>query len=212
MQTNSSTDLTNDLNPESTLNFPNDNGKFKENLIDSYKDGLWNEVLFKEIDNIHQRLKTQTKKLKSLKNNQKKVVKDFKDDLDKQRFDSIEILAIFTSLFTFISVEFQIFRSFESWQAGASLSLILIGGLTLFIWMFNFFFGNKKTVWFIILSMLLMLSGIVFLGLSKLKYNGYQMIEVEKLRQDMEELKYNSNTLTCLKNSGYFKLKCFDKN
>jgi sugar/nucleoside kinase (ribokinase family) len=49
MQTNSSTDLTNDLNPESTLNFPNDNGKFKEKLIDSYKDGLWNEVLFKEI-------------------------------------------------------------------------------------------------------------------------------------------------------------------
>lgn len=46
---------------------------------------------------------------------------------------TIETLGVFVALFTFVAVEFQIFRSFSSWMAGASLSLLLLGALLIFI-------------------------------------------------------------------------------
>ncbi len=45
----------------------------------------------------------------------------------------ITILGVFVAIFSFISVEFQIFRSFSSWRAALALSLILLGSLLSFV-------------------------------------------------------------------------------
>lgn len=73
-----------------------------------------------------------------------------KDDLDKKIDDSkiriIETLGIFVALFTFISINFQVFKSYKNPVAISGLILILLGSLTTFITILDFLIinGSKK--------------------------------------------------------------------
>jgi heme/copper-type cytochrome/quinol oxidase subunit 4 len=57
---------------------------------------------------------------------------------------NIEILAIFVTLFTFISIDTQILRSGISFVSAVGFSLIILGALLFFIFSLNFFITNEK--------------------------------------------------------------------
>jgi len=59
--------------------------------------------------------------------------------LEDKQINIIETLAIFAALFTFVSIEFQIFHSQFSLRETAGLSLIIFGGLIFFISAIDFF-------------------------------------------------------------------------
>jgi uncharacterized membrane protein len=65
------------------------------------------------------------------------LVKESEDKLDKKIDDSrtktIETLGIFVALFTFVSLEFRAFTMFQSFSAISAITLIILGGLILFI-------------------------------------------------------------------------------
>lgn len=67
-----------------------------------------------------------------------------KDEI-KSSNRNIEILAVFVTLFTFISIETQILRSGISFITAVGFSLIILGGLLFFIFSLNFFIKNERT-------------------------------------------------------------------
>lgn len=71
--------------------------------------------------------------LKEQNKNGELTIKTLKEEISKSSFEVTQISAIFVSLFTFISVEFQIFKSEISVNSGISFTLILLGGLTMFL-------------------------------------------------------------------------------
>ena len=146
-------------------------------------------------------------------------------ELDEKIHDSnlkiIETLGIFVALFTFVSVEFQIFRSFSSWYAGASLSLILLGALTFFSLLILLLLQKKKPSYFrylLFFPMFCLVIGIVFLKYSVLSDSNYLLKEeVNKKFYSREELtsiindnERSKTILNCLRDAEYFKLKCFE--
>jgi len=71
------------------------------------------------------------------------LVKKEKDEI-KNSNRNIEILAIFVTLFTFISIETQILRSGISFITAVGFSLLILGGLLFFIFSLNFFIKNER--------------------------------------------------------------------
>lgn len=144
-------------------------------LIESYR---------KEIEEIKENLK-------SLKGEFAKNKGAVERDLERSRLDSLQILAIFVALFTFISVEFQIFRSSVLWQAAASFSLILLGALAFFasfLWLVssddkreNKGREDKKIWCLLIMSLVVILCGIAFLFVSRNAVSEQQEITAEKI-------------------------------
>lgn len=55
------------------------------------------------------------------------------DQLRGDKLQSIQILAVFVALFTFVSVEFQLFSTMQDSQAVLALTLILLGSLLFFV-------------------------------------------------------------------------------
>ncbi len=72
----------------------------------------------------------------------KKDSKDIKDELEHKiegsKLKVVETLGIFVALFTFISIEFQVFRSYENTIAISGLTLIILGSLTFFVIILDF--------------------------------------------------------------------------
>ncbi|MCK4891395.1 MAG: hypothetical protein KAS78_01885 [Candidatus Pacebacteria bacterium] len=71
------------------------------------------------------------------KTNTEKIIRETKDELrdkiDDSKLKTIETLGIFVALFTFVSIEFQVFRTLDNAQSVAGLTLILLGSLLTFI-------------------------------------------------------------------------------
>lgn len=89
-----------------------------------------------------------------------------KDDI-KSSNRNIEILAVFVTLFTFISIETQILRSGISFITAVGFSLLMLGGLLFFIFSLNFFIKNDRgwSDYFQYLFLLLISIGIIGAGL-----------------------------------------------
>jgi len=68
-----------------------------------------------------------------IKNNKETVEK-----IENKQIRTIETLAIFVALFTFISVEFQLFKYYQSPQAISGLTLIFLGSLLTFLTVLDF--------------------------------------------------------------------------
>lgn len=144
----------------------------------------------------------------------------FDDKIKDSNIKTIETLGIFVALFTFVSIEFQIFRSFSSWYAGASLSLIILGALTFFVLQLTTLLNEKriKYLWyFAIFSFICIVGGVLFLG-SSTKIDSDYILKTEisksfytrdELLQFVNDNKSNKEWLNCLRDAGYFKLKCF---
>jgi len=60
----------------------------------------------------------------------------------QQNNRNIEILAVFVTLFTFISIETQMLRSGISFLTAVGFSLLILGGLMMFLFTLRFFLEN----------------------------------------------------------------------
>ncbi len=60
------------------------------------------------------------------------------DKFDDKQISIIETLAIFIALFTFVSVDFQVFRIYQDPKAVAGLTLILLGSMLAFVTTLDF--------------------------------------------------------------------------
>lgn len=54
------------------------------------------------------------------------------ESFDRQKISVIESLSVFVALFTFVSIEFQLFRTATSWLIVTAFTLLFLGGLLLF--------------------------------------------------------------------------------
>lgn len=163
------------------------------------------------------KLKKQFKKdIEEIHDEFAKKVEKLENKTEDSKLSIIETLGIFVALFTFVSVEFQIFRSFTSWKSGASLSLIILGALLLFIVTMDLVLHKKMleklTLVILVLASISIIFGIVLFGKSTLNNPEYISLEAKDLNAKIELL---NSTLLDLKdkinqNSEEFRLfkKC----
>ncbi len=206
----------------SSMNDAEDGGKESANAV------INPEIVWKRIADIEKRLKKIFEKdieiiKEELKVGFNEVVKNEKKELEAKIDDSklkvIETLGIFVALFTFVSVEFQIFRSFSSWYAGASFSLIILGALTFFVLLIVDLLNKRKQKYFLLFFILPFFS--IAIGLVLWKYsiiidsnyilkeeinkNFYSKAEIDSVKEEFSSVIENNNknkeTLNCLKNS-----------
>lgn len=131
------------------------------------------------------------------------------DESSKLRTDNLSFLAIFTSLFTFISVEFQIFKNVGEFRPALAISLVLLGGLGMFIsvllWSINKAEKNSGNSYIISLLVSFVLIGLGFVSISifgsGLKTDTVARLESEfasttektsKLEKDISAIRDNS--------------------
>ena len=92
----------------------------------------------------------QEKYLESFKKEYKDDVaqktKDLEDKIENSKLSVIETLGMFIALFTFISVDFQVFKSYRDPMAISALTAILIGAIFLFIVVFDYFILQARKV------------------------------------------------------------------
>lgn len=128
-------------------------------------------------------------KLKESENRLKKM----ENKIENSQIRIVETLGIFVALFTFISTEFQAFKIYQSLKAIAGLSLIMLGGLLIFIIILNIVLMSSKidkdatfnflkcNTWsnvfilkfvFLILCLFFIVFGVILLSTSKEKNRG----------------------------------------
>ncbi len=92
----------------------------------------------------------QEKYLESFKKEYKdgidKKTEDLEDKIENSKLSVIETLGMFVALFTFISVDFQVFKSYRDPVAIGALTAILIGAIFLFIVVFDYFILQARKV------------------------------------------------------------------
>ena len=93
-----------------------------------------------------------------------KKAEETEQEVKKSSIRSMEFLAVFVALFTFISVEFQVFRSFDSWQSAAALTFLLLGGLIFFVVFLDSIINQKNNYLLLVFSLLCVFVGVWFWG------------------------------------------------
>jgi len=93
----------------------------------------------------------------------------FKDQLDEQRVQFVETLAVFVALFTFVSVDIQVFKSNISTLSAAGFTLIMFSALISFVFILVNLIDDKKfkrirTRWWLVATAVLMITGICLVG------------------------------------------------
>ncbi len=73
-------------------------------------------------------------------------VKTLNDKIEESSTKSTEILAVFVGLFTFVSIDFQIFKSITEWNAAAGLVLMSGGIMASFIALTDMVISTSLTV------------------------------------------------------------------
>lgn len=66
--------------------------------------------------------------------------------IENQKLTIIETLGIFVALFTFISVDFQVFKSYRNPYAIGGLSLILLGSISFLLVIFDFYILEARAI------------------------------------------------------------------
>jgi len=161
-----------------------------------------------------------------------KAVKPIRDDLNDYKVKIIEVLAIFVALFTFVSVDIQIFKSDISTLSAAGFTLIMLSGLVIFVVALAYMLDDRvngvKLLYTIISSVVVGAIGVYIVGIN---YNGIEATLNEKfytkeqsyskeeanqnfyskedLKNVIEENTKDKQILDCLKNKEYFSIKCF---
>jgi hypothetical protein len=135
--------------------------------------------------NVETLIETQKQEINETLKNYKS---DFDKKIDKDKFKVVELLGIFVALFTFVSVDFQLFKS-ESVSFTIALSLVLItaGILLIFILTLEVILNpekdaNRRLRW------LFMLAGsLIFFGICGYSFPGLKQLIIEnnKLSKDI---------------------------
>lgn len=141
------------------------------------------------------------------------IEKSIKNDIEDSKSKSIEILAIFVALFTFVSIEFQIFKSFTSWEAAAGLTFIVLGSLSFFAILTSHLISKRSLLFFLlyIIPLIFCFLGMFYFQGAKIVDSNYIQIN-EDLKNTIINEKKNTEILKCLENVGYFKKDCLNKN
>ena len=158
----------------------------------------------KKIDLANSAIKTQNEKVENIKkniNDLKEETEKQKEETEKQKYLSIELLTIFVSIFTFISVEIQIMKYVDDYLRIAGLSLIFFSGLLLFLCSIYLFLNKTRTndfilarreYWLLIICVIFCLLGILLTGLGDWKNpasikNSPDFIELENKNRLLEQ-------------------------
>ncbi len=139
----------------------------------------------------------------------------FRQDINEYKAKIIEVLAIFVALFTFVSVDIQVFKTDISTLAAMGFTLIMLGGLLLFIIVLFYTFNQEvKLKGIFISSMALILIGIVCVGYEHkgikedLSNNFYTKEQVGEMISSVPDNTIELNEFKkCLKAGGWS--KCF---
>jgi hypothetical protein len=135
-----------------------------------------------------------------IKDDATETKKELEDKIENHKLTIIETLGIFVALFTFISVDFQVFRAYRNPYAVAGLTMIFLGSIAFLMSALDFFIlkarsikkinngdkkenseglldnakkswkNNKSRICFIILEICLISAGIFLFSNSKIEY------------------------------------------
>ncbi len=129
---------------------------------------------------------------------------------------SIETLAIFVTLFTFISIEAQILRSGISFFSAIGFSIIMLAGLCFFLFSLHFFLVPELKWRFLKYSICLVFTLIVlFIGLfvirigeqefyTNISQNYYSKQEADKIIEEKSSSNLETFKICILQNQGYW--------
>lgn len=153
--------------------------RLAESRVDFNQDKEWAEV-----DNRITDLEKQTSKIEE-------KIDRFDEKIKDSNLKTIETLGIFVALFTFVSVEFQIFKDQVTFLAGLGFTLILLGSLLSFLWILRISVRENQSndsmdnltvfSW----AFILIVAGIVAIGIEysnfppKLEENYYSKQEID---------------------------------
>lgn len=109
------------------------------------------------------------KNLSSLQKSNEEILKSFSKKLDDVQGKGIETLAIFVALFTFVSVDIQVFKTSVSTLSAMGFTLVMLGALLLFVTVLLYLFDEEeKKKWTLFLffgaSVVLIVVGILAVG------------------------------------------------
>ena len=172
----------------------------------------------------------QIRDLKELEKGFYEKLDNYDKKADERQIKSIEVLAIFVAIFTFISIDMQVFKSDISVLSAMGISLITLGSLLLFILVLRWIINRtefKKS--FFIISIILIIVGIFSVSFDYRNYTKkimeslYTKYDIDKefikksdtfskeeVKKLIDKNNENSKTLNCLKTKEYFSIKCFD--
>ncbi|MDP2671650.1 MAG: hypothetical protein Q8P13_04315 [bacterium] len=133
---------------------------------------------YPQIEALNEFSKTLQNEVKTLSDKQNDILKEFnsqedrvkkvEDKLDENRTQLIETLGLFVALFTFISIEFSLFKQVTVFSAAVSLTLISAGLLTFFVLLLHVVLRTGKNagsiVIYIVLTLLII--GLIFFGIN----------------------------------------------
>lgn len=75
------------------------------------------------------------------------VIKDteerLRDKIDDSKLKTVETLGIFVALFTFVSIDYQVFKSYKNPLTIGGLIFILLGSLTMFVILIDYLIINS---------------------------------------------------------------------
>lgn len=80
--------------------------------------------------------------LKEIRNS----VAESRKQIENQKLTIIETLGIFVALFTFVSVDFQVFKSYRNPFAVAGLSMLLLGAISFLVIIFDFYILQARAI------------------------------------------------------------------
>lgn len=110
-------------------------------------------------------------------------IKDTENKLEASKNDQIQILAVFVGLFTFISIEFQLFKQAESSYI-LPLSLSIGGILLAFLAALVLILRGERTTWIITL----IASGVITAGIGVFLYHGAKSEVEQYTRNDVSNI------------------------
>jgi len=155
------------------------------------------------------------KKIKTELSGLKKDFTESKEDALKSTNKNVEILAIFVALFTFISIDMQVFKFDISMLSAIGITLLTLGSLLFFILILHWII-NKIEFSGLFLGLLVMIFVLVILGIfcvsfdyknytSKIKEKFYDREQVDYLIKSVDVNKPLNEFKNCiLQNQKYW--------
>jgi hypothetical protein len=148
-------------------NKPGQSGGSEGASIDQRTQGYIDGVIDVKKGEIKQELTEELKK--EIDSTAEKIKKDFQDTINQNQTRVIEALAVFVALFTFISINIQIFSRVENLMS-ASIFMIFMAFLTMIIVSFPLVLlrvlrndpAPKWVWWILLISIILLISAFLF--------------------------------------------------
>lgn len=111
------------------------------------------EKLYKNLEDVYRRSYRESKKLSKLVNDNQKTItaadrrtRDTARNTEHVKSQVFNSLAIFVALFTFISIEFQLFKTQTDWNIAFVITLIFSGMLLNFVLVFDYLINKYSTL------------------------------------------------------------------